>query len=286
MANKKPSKKETANGGEDVAVVSNNLPSTSMSMREDSRQGLENIGQDDMALPFLKILEKLSPEVDKTKGDKYIKGAEPGDVYDSVNEKLYKHGEGFYVIPLSYKKEDIEWRLKSAGGGLVNIWPQSENILSKTTKSADGKHDMLEIDTEIIPTAQHLVIVVDKEGGAYPAIIAMAKSRGKASRKWNSKMTGLKFQDEQGPYTPPSYGTIWKVDTKPESNDQGSWFTWDFQFEKAVENKELYLRAKETREAALSGAMQAKYEDLSEGNTTQSPVSGEDNSRPVGGTAF
>jgi hypothetical protein len=285
MAKKSSKDKEPQNGGAEVAVASSNLPVASMDMRGDARQGLENIGQEDLAIPFLKILEKLSPEVDKNKADKYIDGAEPGDVWDSVNEKLYKQEEGFFVVPLSYKKEDIEWRLRSAGGGLVKVWPQSENIMSKTKKSADGKHDMLGPDTEVLSTAQHLVIVVDKQGGAYPAIIAMTKARLKASRKWNSKMTALKFEDAQGSYTPPSYGTVWRVNTTPESNDQGSWYNWSFNFEQAVENADLYESAKSTRQAGLEGAMQAKYEDLQD-TPTSSPGSA-DNDKPIeGGTAF
>ena len=50
---------------------------------EDAAKGLGTIGQQDLALPFLKILGQLSPEVNKRDG-KYVEGAEPGMIYNSV----------------------------------------------------------------------------------------------------------------------------------------------------------------------------------------------------------
>ena len=46
-------------------------------MEADAQQGAQNIAQEDLALPFLKILGQLSPEVNKRDG-KYVEGAEPG----------------------------------------------------------------------------------------------------------------------------------------------------------------------------------------------------------------
>ena len=40
-------------------------------MEADAQQGAQNISQEDLALPFLKILGQLSPEVNKRDG-KYV----------------------------------------------------------------------------------------------------------------------------------------------------------------------------------------------------------------------
>ena len=47
------------------------------------QQGAQNISQEDLALPFLKILGQLSPEVNKRDG-KYVEGAEPGKIINTV----------------------------------------------------------------------------------------------------------------------------------------------------------------------------------------------------------
>ena len=63
------------------------LPLKTM-FEEDAAKGLGAIGQEDLALPFLKILGQLSPEVNKRDG-KYVEGAEPGMIYNSVSGELY-----------------------------------------------------------------------------------------------------------------------------------------------------------------------------------------------------
>ena len=56
-------------------------------MEADAQQGAQNISQEDLALPFLKILGQLSPEVNKRDG-KYVEGAEPGKIINTVTNRI------------------------------------------------------------------------------------------------------------------------------------------------------------------------------------------------------
>ena len=56
---------------------------TSSMFAEDAGSGLENVTSEDMAIPRLKILQALSPEVNKNDG-KYVEGASAGDVINTV----------------------------------------------------------------------------------------------------------------------------------------------------------------------------------------------------------
>ena len=67
-------------------------------MEQDAGKGLGVLGQEDLALPFLKILGQLSPEVNKRDG-KYVEGAEPGMIYNSVSHQLFDGEKGINVIP-------------------------------------------------------------------------------------------------------------------------------------------------------------------------------------------
>ena len=69
----------------------------------DVSKGFENMTQEDMALPFVRILGQLSPQV--TDGDaKYIEGAKPGMIYNTVTSELYDGKKGIKVIPCTTKK--------------------------------------------------------------------------------------------------------------------------------------------------------------------------------------
>ena len=66
----------------------------------DAGQGISNIKQDDLALPFLKVLGQLSPEVNK-RDAKHVEGAEPGMIINTVTNEIYdgeKGSKSFHVI--------------------------------------------------------------------------------------------------------------------------------------------------------------------------------------------
>ena len=83
---------------------------------DDVSKGFENMTQEDMALPFVRILGQLSPQV--TDGDaKYIEGAKPGMIYNTVTSELYDGKKGIKVIPCYYKKDYPEWSDRGDGPG-------------------------------------------------------------------------------------------------------------------------------------------------------------------------
>ena len=69
-------------------------------------KGAQNISQEDLALPFLKVLGQLSPEVNKRDG-KYVEGAEPGKIINTVSNELYDSIECVYHV--FYKRQYVEW---------------------------------------------------------------------------------------------------------------------------------------------------------------------------------
>ena len=60
------------------------VPSNSL-FEADAKLGLENMDQDDLALPFLKLLQNSSDET-KKKHSSYVDGAEPGMFYNTVTK--------------------------------------------------------------------------------------------------------------------------------------------------------------------------------------------------------
>ena len=100
----------------------------------DANKGIGNLTQEDLALPFLKILGQLSPEVNKRDG-KYVEGAEPGMIYNSVTSELFNGEKGLNVIPCHYRLEYIEWKDRGDGPGApIQIHPSTSDILSQTAR--------------------------------------------------------------------------------------------------------------------------------------------------------
>ena len=219
----------------------------------DANQGAQNISQEDLALPFLKILGQLSPEVNKRDG-KYVEGAEPGLIINTVTNELYKSVD---VIPCHYKRQYIEWQDRGTSTGApVAIHEADSDIISQTTKGKDYK-DTLANGNYLENTASHFVLV--RGANPHTALISMKSTQLKVSRKWNSMMMGLKMQGKNGLFTPPTYSHIYNLKTVQMSNDKGTWFGWDVSKVGPVEQKDLYDMAKNFATSVGKGEIQAKH---------------------------
>ena len=72
----------------------------------DANAGSQNMTQEDLALPFLKVLGQLSPEVNKM-NEKFIEGAEPGMIFNTVTNQLFDGKKGVDVIPVFYERKYV-----------------------------------------------------------------------------------------------------------------------------------------------------------------------------------
>tara|TARA_R100001463_G_scaffold7785_2_gene24596 strand:- start:888 stop:1658 length:771 start_codon:yes stop_codon:yes gene_type:complete len=222
----------------------------------DANQGAQNIAQDDLALPFLKVLGQLSPEIN-SRDAKYIKGAQPGMILNTVTGDYYDGEKGINVLPVFYKRQYIEWQDRGASmGAPVAIHEVDSDLLSKVTRDKSNK-DRLPNGNYLENTASHFVILM----GDTPttALISMKATQLKISRKWNSMMMGIKMQGKSGLFTPPTYSHIYNLKTVQQSNDKGTWFGWDVAKVGPVQDKSVYDIAKNFAERVGKGEIQAKH---------------------------
>jgi hypothetical protein len=219
---------------------------------DDAAKGLGNIGQQDLALPFLKILGQLSPEVNKRDG-KYVEGSEPGMIYNSVSGDLYDGAKGIDVIPAFYKLEYVEWKDRGEGsGGPVAVHDSSSDIMSQTKADANFK-DRLPNGNYVEKTASHFVIITGDSPTT--ALISMKSTQLKISRKWNSMMSGIKLKGKNGLFTPASFSHIYRLKTTQMSNDKGTWFGWDLSKAGPITDTGLYQQAKTFSDSISKGSV-------------------------------
>ena len=221
----------------------------------DANKGSQNIAQDDLALPFLKVLGHLSPEINKQHA-KYLEGAQPGMIINTVSNQLFDGAKGVDVLPVFYKRQYIEWHERGASmGAPVNIYEASDT-LPKTQRSKDNK-DRLANGNYLETTASHFVILITDTPTT--ALISMKATQLKVSRKWNSLMMGLKMQGKNGLFTPPTYSHIYNLKAVQMSNDKGTWFGWDVSKVGPVQDKAVYEVAKTFSDRVNKGEVEAKH---------------------------
>jgi hypothetical protein len=213
-----------------------------LSFEEDANIGLESIGKDDLAIPFLTILQSNSPQLVE---DKSLR---PGMIYDTVLKKGF---EELLVVPCNYEKQYVEWTPREQGGGLIATHSNIDGIeLLKVCKKDDKGKDILPNGNLLVPTAVYYVIYMAEELDGHTefskAIISMTSTSLKKSRRWNSVMAGITMRGKEGqPYTPPLFSHIYRTTTTGEKNVHGSWYTWDITMHSPVATSEIYNSGKQ-----------------------------------------
>ena len=122
----------------EVAMKKENAVAVNM-FEADADKGSQNMTQEDLALPFLKVLGQLSPEVNKRDG-KYVEGAEPGMILNTVTNEVFDGTKGIDVLPVFYERKYVEWQDRGEGNGApVAIHDASSDIMSQTTRDKSFK---------------------------------------------------------------------------------------------------------------------------------------------------
>ena len=236
----------------EIAVKGNTAVALSLSFEQDV-SGFEDMGQEDLALPFLRILTNMSPEIGE------VEGASPGMIYNSVTGELFDGKKGVQVIPCAYVRQYIEWAPRGQGsGGPVNIFPATSDVLSRTHREPGDNKDYLDNGNYIENSAQHFVMIIDEHGVPSPALIVMKSTQLKKSRKWNSMMQSVKMQGTNGLYTPPMFSQIYRLTVMSESNDKGKWHGWEIEKVGQVEDAGIYGMAKDFATSIKAGDVKAK----------------------------
>ena len=227
-------------------------------LSSDGEEYAEVMGKDDMSIPFLSILQSLSPQCTKGKPE-FIKGAEPSDLYDSVTKRIFKtrddddnEVEGVRIMPISYKRSFLEWVPRSKGGGLVNEYSVEDGLSIVTIRDENTGQDIIQEGSplgkpgnQLNDTHTHFVFLLNPDGTFEPMILSMQSTQIKPSKDLNN-MTS-KHTLSSGAKAARFYA-VYGVTTQLKQNDQGSWYIWKFERVDDVEkNAELYPAYKEAK---------------------------------------
>ena len=221
--------------------------------------GFENVDSKSLALPFLKVLGQLSPQV--TQGDsQFIPEARAGMIYNTVTDELYDGAKGITVVPCYYKLEYIEWKDREKGAvAPVNVYSSDSDIMSKTTRGDDGK-DRLENGNYIEETASHYVLIVEPDKTS-TALLTKKSTQTKKSKKWNSMMMSLRQKRKSGAgfFKPAPFTQRYSLKTVLEKNNLGSWFGWEIEHLGGVDSEEVMKAAFDFYESCKKGAVRVNH---------------------------
>lgn len=244
------------------------VPFDASMFEQDAGAGLENLGKEDLALPFLKVLSRQDPTLDD------LEGAKPGDIYNTVTGEFYSGKEGICVVPCAYQRRFIEWSPRGSGlAAPLNVFTPNDE-LPKTERSTEDNKDYV-VGGEgsyLEETHQHFVVLLHEDGTTSTALVAMKSTQLKKSRKWNSMVAQRTIMGANGPFTPPRFSHIYRLKTLSEENAKGSWHGWEISLEKVIDDGMLYTQAKAFAESIVKGEVEVKHQQDGAGEDSNENV--------------
>ena len=225
-------------------------------MEADAGSGINDLGSDDLALPFLKILSGLDSKLDD------LDNAKRGDIINSVTDEVYKGKEGLDVVPCAYERVYIQWTPRGDGSGAPsNVYKSKEDCPEIERSKEDNKDYLTDGSGQYIEeTHQHYVLVLKEDGSADQALIPMKSTQLKKSRKWNSMMLSATVKGKNGMFTPPRFGFVYHLKSVGEENSKGSWHGWEMSRKEPVSSADVYGKAKAFSESIKKGGIVVKHE--------------------------
>lgn len=153
----------------------NNVPEY---LRGGTGRGNEEVGTKDITLPRLEIIQSQSPIKDEQPDV-----AKEGLMFNSVTKAVL--GDAVYFVPVFFRTEYLVWKDQDEGGGFFGSFPtEAEAERRRREVVADGENPEF---LEVVDTPVHFGLQVDvTTGKTQQLVIAMAKSKARVSRQWNS----------------------------------------------------------------------------------------------------
>ncbi len=242
-------------------------------LEEDAGAGLEGTDAASFAIPFLVVLQRGSPQVDKTSGSA-VPGAEPGMLYSTVSGRLFDGERGVTLVPAAYQRRFLRWgpRGSDSAGFKGELTPEEVDAMR-------ARGELKELDNRLYVPAEdgtvnekrcdrvadvrnHFCVLAHDDGTYENVLLSLASTQIKKSRALMSALAALKRRGRDGaPYTPATFDTMLRLTTVPEKNDKGSWYGVRFEIIGPVTDPVVRAAAKALWRSVRGGKTTARYAD-------------------------
>lgn len=201
----------------------------------DAGMGTENVDKDSRAIPYLKLLQPLSPEVIKEE----LEGAKAGLYINSVTKELF---EQVTVIPCGFHRTYIEWGKRDSGEGFIAAHTPVDVDSGKLETFIDEKHGLCIGDHVLRDTRMHFVMIKTASGSWQPAVLSLSVTQIKKSKVWMALILGKEDQTADGvKYNPASFSYEYTLTSINETNSKNQTYkNLVITLGNRVEDDELY----------------------------------------------
>lgn len=217
-----PAGKQSASGTAVSTSVMTEEEQAAFALLGDAPGGLDGITREDIAIPFLSIIQALSPQLEPGNA-KYLEEAKIGNVIQTVSCELMKRA---LVIPVDYRRSFCEWVPRANGGGFrgeggMEREDEFNRLVDRKTGIAT-----LENGNHLIDTRNFYVFAGSSPETLEPMVISMSRTQTKKAKTFvNLIQNYVPMGAPQRVY--PAWAALYEFSSVLEKNEKGSWYGWN-----------------------------------------------------------
>jgi hypothetical protein len=227
----------------------------------DMGAGFENQTSEDVAIPFLNILQPTSPECQVEGSD-----ARPGMIVNKTTGAVISGREGVAFVPAYTEHLLVEWVPRDKGGGIVGRHAIDGDFAKRVRAEQPFGEYRTESGNDLVETFYVYGCALDEEGTDYPAILAFSSTHIRAYKGWmfQARAVVVKLPDGRKLTGLPLFSHGYRMRTEKVEKNGHTWFVpkigWageNADASRLVPGSDLYQHARGVKEAIASGAARA-----------------------------
>lgn len=232
---------------------------------DDVGAGFEGTTSADLSIPFLGVLQAMSPQVESNDPE----GSTAGMIINTVTSELYDGDAGVVFLPCKKEHVFVEWTPRDDGGGMVGRHEPDSDIVRDALERIDGdvyNQKLKNGDNDLAETFYVYGLVLDAAGDEVQgfAIVSFGSTKIKPYKAWYTSMMSLRGK-------PPIFANRAVLKTVKQKNKKGTFYnfrisplatTWrDSLIDPSTERgRGLLAEAKSFLEMVNTGAMTAAFD--------------------------
>jgi hypothetical protein len=192
--------------------------------------GYENVTQDHIKVPFMVLLQAMSPKVVDD-----IEGFKAGKWWNTVTDDTWDRDEGFLFVPATVRHYFAEWGPRDSNVGFQGHHEASSSLVARVKKQAaeEGQpfgQNKMENGNRLIETFYIHGVQCNEDGSIYgPAVIYCKATHIKPYKNWMSKLNMFRVNLPNGrSIVPPLPCNLVRISSVQQKNDRGTFYVPKF----------------------------------------------------------
>jgi hypothetical protein len=229
----------------------------------DAGAGYEEERSEDVQIPTLVILQKMSPQLDEAHAA-YLPGAKAGQICDTLLGRLFDGESGIRVLSAHFRPQVNLMKIDGDAASFVESFEVTDPRAAQPTRRDEKNRDVLVADTGYFlqDVALHFVLLL-ADGMGEPYAIRMRRTALRPSKRWNSLLRQYQPLLVDGVSKPrPRFSVVSKLRTVREEKDGKSWHTWAPEIVGALTDARLYREARSFHQLLVEGRVKVRPDEL------------------------